>query len=162
MSLPTITPADAKRLLDQGATLIDIRETGERAREHIPGSQHGPLSQISGDSFEDVSAPIIFHCRSGMRTATNAGKLKEAAPCEAYVLSGGIDAWKRAGLPVVSDQTQRMASGRRMMVAGGSAVLLGVLLGIVISPAFYLLAAFAGAGLSLGGGAGWFGMAKSH
>ncbi|ODR94254.1 hypothetical protein AUC69_03675 [Methyloceanibacter superfactus] len=161
MSLPTITPADAKRLLDQGATLIDIRETGERASEYIPGSQHGPLRQIDGNAFEDVSAPIIFHCRSGMRTTTNAGRLKEAAPCEAYVLSGGIEAWKKAGLPVVSDNSRRMSPGRRLMVAGGTAVLLGVLLGIFIAPTFYLLAGFAGAGLLLGGVFGWGGMAKS-
>lgn len=161
MRLPTITPADAKRLLDQGATLIDIRETGERAREHIPGSQHGPLGQISGNAFEDVSGPIIFHCRSGMRTATNAGKLREAAPCEAYVLSGGIDAWKRAGLPIVTDKSQSMEPNRKMMIAGGSAVLLGILLGVFVAPSFYLLTGFAGAGLVLGGVSGWFGMPKS-
>jgi rhodanese-related sulfurtransferase len=160
MSLPTITPADAKRLLDQGATLIDIRESGERAGEHIPGSQHGPLGQIRGNAFEDVSAPIIFHCRSGMRTAANAGRLKEAAPCEAYVLSGGIEAWKRAGLPVVSDSSQRMEPRRRMMVAGGGAILVGVLLGAFVAPTFYLLAGFAGAALLLGGVFGWGGTAK--
>lgn len=161
MSLPNITPADAKRLLDQGATLIDIRESGERAGEHIPGSQHGPLGQIGANAFEDVSAPIIFHCRSGMRTATNAGLLKEAAPCEAYILSGGIEAWKKAGLPVVGDKSQRMTPSRKMMIAGGSAVLLGVLLGIFVAPSFYLLAAFAGAGLFLCGVSGWGGLAKS-
>ena len=43
MSLPSISPQDAKKLIDQGATLVDIRGADERAREHIPGSQHGPL-----------------------------------------------------------------------------------------------------------------------
>ena len=62
MSLPTINPADAKRLIDQGATLIDIRGADERAREHIPGSHHGPLAQLT--DFAGVSSPIIFHCRS--------------------------------------------------------------------------------------------------
>jgi len=161
MSLPTITPADAKRLLDQGATLIDIRESGERASEHIPGSQHGPLGQISGNAFEDVGAPIIFHCRSGMRTVNHADRLKEAAPCEAYVLSGGIEAWKRAGLPVVTDKSQAMEPSRKLMIAGGSAVLLGVLLGVFVAPSFYLLAGFAGAGLVLGGVFGWYGVPKS-
>ncbi len=160
MSLPTISPADAKRLLDQGATLVDIREAGERASEHIPGSQHGPLGQLSGKAFEDVSAPIIFHCRSGMRTEKNAGRLKEAASCEAYVLSGGIEAWKRAGLPVVSDK-QPMAPNRRLMIVYGGAVLLGVLLGAFVTPSFYLLAAVAGAGLLFGGVSGWGGMARS-
>ena len=42
MAFPTITPEEAKRLIDQGATLIDIRSADERAQEHIPGSHHGP------------------------------------------------------------------------------------------------------------------------
>ena len=33
MSLPTIPPAEAKRLLDMGAVLVDIREADEHARE---------------------------------------------------------------------------------------------------------------------------------
>jgi rhodanese-related sulfurtransferase len=39
MSLPTILPAEAKRLIDQGATLIDIRGPDEFARERIPGAE---------------------------------------------------------------------------------------------------------------------------
>jgi len=158
MSLPTISPADAKRLIDQGATLIDIRGADERAREHVPGSHHGPLAEIT--NFAGVGAPIIFHCRSGMRTASNAGRLKEAAPCEAYILSGGIDAWKQAGLPVVTDKSQPIEINRQVLIAGGSLVLLGVLLGAVVTPAFYGLAGFAGAGLVFGGVSGWCGMAK--
>jgi len=75
MSLPTIDPTDAKRLIEQGATLIDIRAADERAREHIPGSHHGPLAQMT--NFAGVNAPIIFHCRSGMRTANSAARMPE-------------------------------------------------------------------------------------
>jgi hypothetical protein len=46
------------------------------------------------------------------------------------------------------------------MIAGGTLVLLGVLLGTYLAPAFYLLAAFAGAGLVFGGVSGWCGMVK--
>ncbi|TFG89188.1 MAG: DUF2892 domain-containing protein [Hyphomicrobiales bacterium] len=111
-------------------------------------------------NFAGVSAPIIFHCRSGMRTASNAGRLKEAAPCEAYILSGGIDAWKQAGLPVITDQSQPIEINRQVMIVGGSLVLTGVLLGAFVAPAFYGLAGFVGAGLVFGGASGWCGMAK--
>src|SRR5262249_50935233 len=46
MSLPTINPAEARRLLDSGALLIDIREADEHAREKIPGARHLPLSRL--------------------------------------------------------------------------------------------------------------------
>jgi rhodanese-related sulfurtransferase len=158
MTLPTISPEDAKRLVDQGATLVDIRGAEERAREHIPGSHHGPLAQIT--NFAGVNAPIIFHCHAGRRTAVNAGRLKGAAGCEAYVLGGGIEAWKRAGLPVVADTSQPIEIGRQLMIACGVLVLLGVGLGAFVAPAFYVLAGLAGVGLLIGGLSGWRGMAK--
>ncbi|HUW74233.1 MAG TPA: rhodanese-like domain-containing protein [Methyloceanibacter sp.] len=158
MSLPTIDPTDAKRLIEQGATLIDIRGADERAREHIPGSHHGPLAQMT--NYAGVNAPIIFHCRSGMRTANNAARLKEAAPCEAYILSGGIDAWKQAGLPVVTDKSQPIEIFRQVMIGAGSLILAFVLLGAFAAPAFYGLAGLVGVGLVFGGVSGWCGMAK--
>lgn len=153
MALPTVTPEEAKRLIDQGATLIDIRGADERAQEHIPGSHHGPLAQMT--DFAGVGAPIIFHCRSGMRTTMNAARLKDAAPCEAFVLSGGIDAWKRAGLPVVAAERKRVDTSRQIMIAGGGLMLAGVALGLFVAPVFYGLAALAGAGLVVGGVSGF-------
>lgn len=97
MSLPTINPEDAKRLIDEGAILVDIRGADERAREFVPGSHHGPLG--SPARFDESQAPMIFHCRSGVRTVQNAQELRQVAPGEAYILEGGLDAWKRAGLP---------------------------------------------------------------
>ena len=37
MSLPHISPAKAKELIDRGAVLVDIREFDEHARSRIPG-----------------------------------------------------------------------------------------------------------------------------
>jgi len=153
MALPTITPEEARRLIDQGATLIDIRGADERAQEHIPGSHHGPLAQMT--NFAGVGAPIIFHCRSGMRTSMNAARLKDAAPCDAYLLSGGIDAWKRAGLPVVTSDTHPVDTNRQIMIGGGVMVLFGVALGFFVAPAFYGLAVLAGAGMVIGGISGF-------
>lgn len=99
--LKTISPQKAAELVRQGAVLVDIREVGEHAREHIPGAAHHALSQIEADNpirrGDDV---LIFHCRSGARTRMHAARLKAAAgPCEVFVLEGGIEAWRRAGLP---------------------------------------------------------------
>lgn len=158
MSLPTIAPKDAKRLIDQGATLVDIRGADERARQSIPGSLHWPLGEMP--NLQDVSKPIIFHCRAGSRTGASAAQLKVAAAGEAYILSGGIEAWKREQLPVVTNTNQPIEMSRQVMIAGGTLVLLGVVLGTYLAPAFYLLAAFAGGGLVFGGVSGWCGMAK--
>ena len=158
MSLPTISPRDAKRLIEQGGTLIDIRGADERAREHVPGSYHGPLAEMT--DFAGAKGPIIYHCRSGMRTTQNAARLRAAAPCEAYILEGGLEAWKKAGLPVVKDASQPIEIHRQVMIGAGSLVLLFVLLGTFVTPFFYALAGIVGAGLIFGDATGICGMAK--
>jgi rhodanese-related sulfurtransferase len=158
MSVPTISPAEAKRLLDAGAMLIDIRGPDEHARERIPGARNHPVDRLT--LLEGESQVAIFHCRSGQRTAAHASKLAAAAACEAYIVEGGIEAWKRAGLPVVQDARQPIEMERQVQIAAGSLVLLGVILGFVVSPAFYAVSASVGAGLTFAGICGWCGMAK--
>ena len=46
MSIARISPLHAKRLLDQGAILVDIREADEHAREKIIGARHLALSKL--------------------------------------------------------------------------------------------------------------------
>ena len=158
MSLPTIPPAEAKRLVDQGATLIDIRGRDEHARERIEGARNLPVESLT--TLDGETGIAIFHCRSGQRTALHAGKLAGAAGCEAYIVEGGIEAWKKAGLPVARDRSQPIEIQRQVMIAAGSLVLLGVLLGQFVAPAFYAVPAFVGAGLTFAGTTGWCGMAK--
>jgi rhodanese-related sulfurtransferase len=159
MSLPTIDAAGARRLLDQGAVLVDIREADEHARERVPGARHNPLSRLA-----PVEAPagkaVIFHCRSGARTSANAARLGAAAACDAYILEGGLDAWKKAGLPVTVDRHRPIEIMRQVQIVAGCLVLLGIALGLWVAPAFLGLSAFVGAGLAFAGISGWCGMAR--
>ena len=174
MSLPTIDPVAAKRLLDEGAVLIDVREPDEHARERVPGARNRPLSRLgsretggaetggaeTGGAETGGARAVIFHCRSGARTSANAARLAAASDCQAYLLEGGIDAWKKAGLPVALDARQPIEIMRQVQITAGSLVLLGVVLGTWVAPAFYGLSAFVGAGLAFAGVSGWCGMAK--
>ena len=161
MSLKTVSPTDAKRMLDEGAVLVDIRDGDEHAREHIPGARHLPLTSVSTGRPELANArAIIYHCRSGARTAGNAEALASAAQCDAYLLEGGLEAWRQAGLPVDVDRRQPLPLMRQVQIGAGSLALLGVVLGYFVSPWLYLLSGFVGAGLLLAGLTGWCGMAK--
>ena len=159
MSLQSINAQKAKELIKEGATLIDIREADEYAREHILGSKHHPLSQLSHNPPKG-SEVIIYHCRSGGRTKGNAPTLAAAATCEAYILEGGIEGWKQAGLPVKKDEKQPIEIMRQVQIAAGSLVVLGVILGAAMNPGFYALSGFVGAGLVFAGVTGTCGMAK--
>ena len=105
--------------------------------------------------------PVVFHCRSGMRTAASAALLADAARgSPAYLLDGGIDAWRGAGHPTITDRTQPMEIMRQVQITAGALVLSGVLLGLFVAPGFFGLSAFVGAGLMFAGTTGWCGMAK--
>ncbi|MBL8545366.1 MAG: rhodanese family protein [Hyphomonadaceae bacterium] len=160
-SLNPITAPDLKRKLDSGqAILIDIRETDEHAREHILGARLAPLSAIDSHDFDrDHAKAAVFHCRSGMRTQSNAAKLLARGFAEAYYLEGGIEAWKQAGLPVHANRKAPIEIMRQVQITAGSLVLTGVVLGFLVSPGFYALSAFIGAGLTFAGATGWCGMA---
>lgn len=158
MSLSTISPAEAKRLIDEGAVLVDVREADEHLRERIPGARNTPLSRL--DQLGTGSRPVVFHCRSGGRTSANAGRLAAAAGTKVFAIEGGLDAWRRAGLPVERDERRPIEIMRQVQIAAGSLVLLGVVLGFGVNPVFYMLSGFIGAGLVFAGASGWCGMAK--
>ena len=103
--MTTLTPIDpatlAARLESGAVTLVDIREEEEFAREHITGAVSLPLSRLeAGRLALAAHRDVVFHCRSGMRTNAHCARLAAHVEGEAYVLEGGLEAWKSAGLPV--------------------------------------------------------------
>lgn len=101
----TLTPIDAATVaakLKQGEiTLVDIREPDEFAREHVAGAVSVPLSGLQAGRLNVRSAaPVVFTCKTGMRTGANCAQLAAHVDGPAYVLEGGLEAWKKAGLAV--------------------------------------------------------------
>jgi rhodanese-related sulfurtransferase len=103
---------------------------------------------------------VIFHCKSGMRTAGNAVRLAAAADCPVYLLEGGIEAWRKAGLECAVDRSQPLEIMRQVQIGAGTLVLLGVLLGLFVDRGFFGLSAFVGTGLLIAGTTGWCGLAR--
>jgi rhodanese-related sulfurtransferase len=159
-TLLPLAPAEVQARLSAGrAVLIDIREPDEFARSHVPGARSVPLS-----TWESARLPAgietIFTCRSGMRTAGACDRLAAKVEGAAYVLEGGTDAWGKAGLPLAVDAKAPMEIMRQVQITAGSLVLAGVILGFLVTPAFFGLAAFVGAGLTFAGATGFCGMAR--
>jgi rhodanese-related sulfurtransferase len=110
--LKTISPDEAAALVRDGAVLIDIREAAEHTNENIPGARHHALSQIDAKHpAREGDTVLIYHCKSGARTQMNAKRLAAAAgSCQVYLLGGGIDQWKRAGLPTSAKRSNKYAN----------------------------------------------------
>lgn len=161
MSLKPLPPQAVRHYLDQGALLVDVRSADEYAREHIAQARHIPMEQLTaGVAAPLQDAKVIFHCRSGNRTQMSAQILSACVTGDAYVLEGGLDAWKRAGLPVVIDVSQPLELQRQVQIVAGSMIVLGTALGALVSPWFLLLSGFVGAGLMFAGISGFCGLAR--
>lgn len=160
----TEVPAElvARWLDSEDTVLIDVREDFEHAEESIGGAAHVPLSEIDPDALREQHAGrrVVFHCKAGPRARDAAGHFC-ADGDTVFCLEGGIDAWKAAGLDV-----KRSASGprlpimRQVQVVAGSLVVVGVGLGLIVSPWFLAIAGFVGCGLVFAGVSGWCGMAR--
>lgn len=159
--LTALSPEAVHERLRQGhALLVDIREADEFARRHVSGALSLPLSKFGTAPLPVVAgANVIFTCRTGMRTA-NCGILAAPVTGTAYVLDGGIDAWAAAGFPVEANARAPLEMMRQVQIVAGLLVLLGVVLGFLVRPEFYGLAAFVGAGLTMAGITGFCGMAR--
>ncbi len=100
--VPSISVDEVADLVDGGALLLDIREANEWAENRIGGAQLRPLSLL-GDWWRDLprDRTVVLYCRSGNRSAHATNVLIKRAHYDNVLnLSGGILAWKRAGLSV--------------------------------------------------------------
>ncbi|KFX06995.1 membrane protein [Pectobacterium betavasculorum] len=165
MSIPlAISPAQARKLLDEGAILIDIRKPEEFAREHIAQARLHPLNSSNGYFLPEEGwegKMVIFHCLSGMRSEQNAEVLAQSVfPATTFLLHGGMTAWKKAGFPTEINNKQPIELMRQVQIAAGALILSGVLLGYSVNTTFFLLSGFVGAGLLFAGVTGFCGMAR--
>ena len=76
---------DFKELLQNGATIIDVRSKGEFQGGHIKGSVNIPLDVLSSNlSKIKKDKPVITCCASGMRSASAKAMLKSRGFAEVY------------------------------------------------------------------------------
>lgn len=95
-----VSREEARKLVDEGAQLVDVRADHEWEMGRIEGAKHLPLAELSERVGEiEKDRPVVFYCRGGnrstMATEALAGKGYEAAK-----LSEGIVGWAEADLPL--------------------------------------------------------------
>lgn len=127
--LKPLTPSDVSRRLAKGKiTLVDVRESREYASEHIAGALSVPLSDLrSGRKQIPDQQPVVFHCRSGMRTQMHCDDLAKTVTGPAYVLEGGLVGWKQAGLAVEYGHVAGLGLRPLMFVGGAAIAALGLI-----------------------------------
>ena len=85
--------------------LVDVREDHEWARGHLPGAIHigkGIVEREIERCVPDTSAPIVFQCGGGFRSALVCETLKRMGYGNTWSLAGGYREWCETGLPIES------------------------------------------------------------
>jgi rhodanese-related sulfurtransferase len=90
----------AKRMADDGAFLLDVRERAEWEAGHAPGATHIPYEQLSSRANEiPRGREVVVYCASGIRSSLAASML-ERTGMSATNVRGGFESWRNAGLPI--------------------------------------------------------------
>lgn len=156
----TVGARDLQALRAAGAApfLLDVRTPLEFESERIEPSRNVPLPEL-GTRVDEIpaGADVVVVCRTGIR-ATIAAEALARAGRRARVLEGGVQAWRRAGLPLRKGR-KRLPVDRQVQLIAGTMVLTGVVLGTLVNPWFLALSAFFGAGLTFAGATGTCGLA---
>ncbi|WP_432085834.1 rhodanese-like domain-containing protein [Streptomyces sp. bgisy095] len=155
MTTPTALGTDETRTRLHELTVIDVRTPGEFAGGHLPGALNIPLDRLESALPEIRAAAgrgeVLVVCASGARSENACRTLAEHGVAAA-TLAGGTGAWAAGGHDLHRPGGGPRASWameRQVRLTAGSVVLLGLLLGLLVHPAFQLLSAGIAAGLVL-------------
>lgn len=98
--LPEIDAKTALRWQLAGeAVILDVREASEYDFENIPGSVLLPLSFLDPKRAPAIfGGKVVVVCAVGKRGAAAQKQLADHGLADIYNLTGGIGAWKQAGL----------------------------------------------------------------
>jgi rhodanese-related sulfurtransferase len=93
---------EAHRRQATGALVVDVREPSEWQQGHAPDAVLVPLGSLAA-RVADIprDRDVLLICRSGNRSATAQRHLHQAGFERVFNVSGGMNAWAGAGLPLV-------------------------------------------------------------
>lgn len=86
------TAAEARRLVERGALLVDVRSPAEFAERSIPGSRNIPVEDLKKRMSElPKGKPLVVYCHTGVRAGFAVQILRKAG-YRVYNL-GSIGRW---------------------------------------------------------------------
>jgi rhodanese-related sulfurtransferase len=157
MNIATISPEELmQRYRDNhSCELIDVRMPAEYQARHVEFARNVPLDQLDPEALiksrgGSSDEPLYLICQAGQRSRKGCEYLLQAGVANVVSVEGGTKACEEAGLPMARGR-KTIGLERQIRIGAGSLILIGVLLGWLVHPAFFGLAAFIGAGLIFAG-----------
>ena len=110
-----IEAADAIKLINNDAVVIDLRSADSFGRGHIVNARNIPSDELDAkiSSLEQLkSKPIVAVCDAGMSSRRTVNTLRAKGLESVYSLKGGMTGWTQAGLPVVTGKKTKSKSDK--------------------------------------------------
>ncbi len=100
----SLTANNAVLLMNrEKAVVVDVSDATEYASGHIVGSKNLPLADLEAKlegAVKNKALPVILVCPTGVRASRMVNTAKKLGYANAQALSGGLKAWREAGLPL--------------------------------------------------------------
>jgi phage shock protein E len=87
-----VSGEQARKLVADGALLLDVRSPEEYVAGHVEGARNVPVQAIARAVWGDPNRPVVVYCQSGMRSRRAAGLLRERGFTSVYDL-GAMSRW---------------------------------------------------------------------
>jgi rhodanese-related sulfurtransferase len=87
----------------QNALVLDVREAADYEKGHMLNARNIALGELESRAAEIEkykAKPVIVACDDGNRSGRAATALRKQGFEQVFTLSGGIGAWRQAGLPL--------------------------------------------------------------
>jgi molybdopterin/thiamine biosynthesis adenylyltransferase/rhodanese-related sulfurtransferase len=101
-AVPELTPNEAHTLQNNGAALIDVRDTDEVMQGSPVGAYRLGRSYLElriEDSIPDQDRTLLVMCAGGVRSLFAAEALKQLGYMDVRSIAGGFNRWKNEGMP---------------------------------------------------------------
>lgn len=103
---PSVTVTEAVRMInDREPLIVDVRSAADYKRGHLRGAVNIPAARIAERASElgrDKERPLLLYCSIGPTAAEAARTLLKLGHTQVFKLSGGINGWLGANLPVTT------------------------------------------------------------
>src|SRR5512143_2746933 len=99
-----VSAADAVRLINRGALVIDVRKPEEFAAGHVVNARNVTLDKLQqgDDAIKKQKDKILLTiCESGTTAGRAADLLRRAGYTNVFNVRGGLASWRSENLPLV-------------------------------------------------------------
>lgn len=112
-----ISVTEAVLLMNRNKPLIlDVRDEAEFLQGHLVGAKNIPVANLAARVAElqkHQDKPVLVYCQSGMRAKTAYAVLKAQQFNQLRLLTGGLNAWQEANMPVEKLATKPSRSSKK-------------------------------------------------